>query len=89
MKLSPEQIAKIEELLTDVEHGDGYRAVIVKYGIRDLAAISAFIGCFRTLGIDVRARSMSGGVVLRGSELANYRAWLAEQKAARQRKAEL
>ena len=86
MKLTPEQIAKIEELLTDIDQGYGYRSVVIKYGFRDIGAATGLTSCFRALGIDVRSRSAQGGVVLRGKELSSYKTWLAEQKAARQRK---
>lgn len=60
MKLFPQDIAKIEALLTDVESGNGHRAAIVKHGISDLQTLSMFIRCCRDLGVPIVPKRIKG-----------------------------
>ena len=54
MKLNPDQIAKIEEVLSDIEDGCGNRAVIVKHGINDILYLSHFLRVLSDIGIRVK-----------------------------------
>lgn len=54
MKLNPDQIAKIEEVLSDIEDGCGNRAVIVKHGIVDIQYLSHFLRVLSDIGIRVK-----------------------------------
>jgi hypothetical protein len=78
MKLSPEQIAKIEDILTDVEVGEMNRAIIIKYDISDLAILSNWISGMRQLGIPVVRGKKT---VVNKSEMAEFRRWLLQQAA--------
>lgn len=54
MKLTPEQIERIEEVLTDVEDGLGNRGVIIKHGLRDMNVLTNFLAVLKDLGIRVQ-----------------------------------
>ena len=78
MKLNAAQIAKIEEILTDVEAGETNRAIIIKYDIRDMNTLSIWLGVMRAIGIDVERGKRR---VVNKNEMAAFRRWLLQQAA--------
>jgi ABC-type dipeptide/oligopeptide/nickel transport system ATPase component len=84
MKLTPEQIAKIEDVLTDIEVGETNRAVIIKYDLSDLAQLSNWIAVMRQLGVPVERGKKT---IVNKSEMAEFRRWLLQQAADRAGKA--
>lgn len=84
MKLTPENIAKLEEVLTDHQEGMGNRGIIIKYGFRDLPTFSQFLTCLRHLGIDLEKRNrVKGTTILSPMEAEQFREWLREKRAER------
>ena len=78
MKLTAEDIAKIEDLIeTCVEYGQ--RAAIIKYGLRDIHVIAGMISCLRALGVRVPAKSHRGS--LSPEDRLAFKEWLATRKA--------
>lgn len=59
MKLTAEQIAKIEALVSTAEE-EGYRSAIIKHEVHDLVSMSAFVCVLRGLGVDIIGRKGRG-----------------------------
>lgn len=55
MKLTAEQIAKIEALVGTSED-EGQRSAIIKHGVNDIKALSGFLSVLRTLGVVIIPR---------------------------------
>lgn len=83
MKLTPEQVALIEAVLTDYEHGMSARGIIVRYGFHDIPTWNGFLRGFRSLGISVASIRMRG---LTEDDRAAFIEWLRAKHA--QKKAE-
>jgi hypothetical protein len=80
MKLTPEQIAKIEDVLTDIEVGEFNRAIIIKHGLADLQTFGNWLSVMRRLGIKVERGKRA---VVNKSEMAEFRRWVLQQAADR------
>lgn len=78
MKLTPEGIAKIEAVLTMIEDGSPYRAIIIKHDICDLSAFTGFLRVLRGFGVvPTRAR---GGRKLSAEDALAFAEFLAERR---------
>ena len=78
MKLTPENIAKIEAVLTDWEEGHGQRHVIIDHNIRDTTGLAAWLGVMRDLGINTIHATGSG---LTKEDNRAFVQWLREKRA--------
>ena len=65
MKLTPENIGKIEAVLTMIEEGHFHRGIIVEHDLMGLTEFSNWITISRQLGIDVPKRPKGYGGLTR------------------------
>ena len=87
MKLTPEIISKIEDMIDMHDSNVGGRAIIIKHDVKNLINLSAFFSVLRDLGVSIskkpgRAKGTCGLPV---SEMEQYRAWLKEKRVERDR----
>ena len=82
MKLTPEIIAKIEDMIDMHDSNIGGRAIIIKYDISELNQLSAFFSILRSLGVSISRKPgrAKGTCCLPVSEVDQYRAWLKEKR---------
>lgn len=78
MKLTAEQIAKIEALVAACED-EGQRAAIIKYGVRDVRAMSGFMSVLRSLGVVIIPRRAG---MLCKHDRREFQAFLRAKRAA-------
>jgi ABC-type microcin C transport system duplicated ATPase subunit YejF len=80
MKLPPEQIAKIEDVLTDIEVGQFNRAIIIKHDLADLQTFVNWLSVMRRFGIKVERGKRQ---IVNKSEMAEFRRWVLQTAADR------
>lgn len=78
MKLTPENIAKIEAVLTDWENGHTQRQIIIDYNLNTLTAFSAWVSVMRSLGVSCPHLGVTG---LSKEDAASFTVWLREKRA--------
>lgn len=78
MKLTPENIAKIEAVLTDWEQGHGSRQIIIDYNINNLQYLTHWLGVMRALGVKFGHIQVR---VLNKEDHAAFTQWLREKRA--------
>ena len=79
MKLTAEQVEKIEGLITFAQEY-GYRAAIIKYDIRDIHVLSNMMTSFRAAGVDVHVSNGPKSFPL--AMRAEFAEWLRTRKVA-------
>lgn len=82
MKLTPEIISKIEDMIDMRNKSIGARAIIIKYDIKELSNLSAFFSVLRDLGVNIcnNTGRGKGAFILPASEMDEYVAWLKEKR---------
>ena len=78
MKLTPENIVKIEAVLTDWENGHGQRRIVVDHNISGVNTVVQFFSVMRSLGVPVPKGSL-GGLAL--EDRVEFTRWLREKRA--------
>ena len=79
MKLTPEQIGKIEAVLTMREDGHTVRAIIIEHNITDISCFSGFIRTMKDLGIFVTPAHMGS---MSKEDREAFIEWMREKKKA-------
>lgn len=80
MKLTQEQIEKIEELLTARESGESSKNVSIRMGLDEVgSSVANFHVVMRAIGIDAR-KDTRGFVKIPASESASFQEFLAEKR---------
>ena len=82
MKLTPENIARIEAILTDHEDDYPATAIIIKYQISELHYLSELFAGLRAVGVKVPYGKK--GRRLTKKDSADFVQWLLREKRARE-----
>ena len=77
MKLTPQQIARLETFLTDYEEGATQIALMSEYQLNNAHSVSTTICVLRAIGIETRKGRRKK---LNSSEHREYLAWLRERR---------
>ena len=81
MKLTSENIEKIEVVLTMIEEGHFQRGIVVEHDLGGVVEFSNWLAIMRQLGIDVPKRPKGWGRLTR-QESRDFIAFLRERKKA-------
>ena len=81
MKLTPENIGKIEAVLTMIEEGHYHRGIVIEHDLMGVSEFSNWLTIIRQLGIDVPKRPKGYGRLTR-QESRDFIAFLRERKKA-------
>ena len=85
MKLTPENIAAIEAVLTHIEEGNSRRGTMIEFGFSELSTLSSFLSHLRHLGVSIPKASWRG---LSKNDRAEFIAWLRLKKAEQRQSSE-
>ncbi len=73
MKLSAENIRRLEALVTAHENGDGAKAIVKDFGLSSAMQLSNFLSTLRRLGVSVPFGAR--GAFVSAAEKREFEAW--------------
>lgn len=82
MKLTSDEIKKIEAILTMREEGSSGKSIMIEVGIKDIGQLSGFYAVLRVIGVSLPKR-YGVGFTISKAEKEQFLHFLAEKKAER------